>query len=410
MRKHFALDLDEGWLEPDSTDKPVSYLSPKQLSTPINHILLTGSTGKIGGYLLKDLIETTDTKITCLVRGATDEQTQEKVLHNLAVYGNIDKWREKLAEGRIRVINADLEKINLGLSDEVYKQLIDGIDCVIHAAAVTSLRGSYEKLYPINVLATQLVIDFALQTKSKYMTYISSYSIFGEKIFIDREPITEDEFDIGQKFHKLGYQKTKFEAEALINKAKKKGLKGLILRLGNIMGDSETGAFKIDKSLMTDFFYGFTVILIKERVFPLFMQYFNVCPVDYCAKSVNYLIVTKRYYDTNFHILNPHQPRMIEVGYELKKVAAELGFSIDLLSPNDYIKFLDKNGRVDRMERLFLAQIESYAQYLLSRGGCQVGCQYTQFFLTDSGITCEKVSEKLLMKYILKVREMLQMS
>lgn len=87
-------------------------------------VILTGSTGSLGSYLLDALAKYPDvTKIYCLNRKVASEQLQTKA--NTA-RGLISTWGE-----RIKFLKADLSKPELGLSTEVYGSLLEEASVII---------------------------------------------------------------------------------------------------------------------------------------------------------------------------------------------------------------------------------------------------------------------------------------
>ena len=80
-------------------------------------VVLTGSTGSLGSYLLDCLVANTQvTKIVCLNRGA-DSETKQKISNKSR--GLITEWGAK-----VQFLTTDLSKSNLGLGTNDYKMLV----------------------------------------------------------------------------------------------------------------------------------------------------------------------------------------------------------------------------------------------------------------------------------------------
>jgi short-subunit dehydrogenase involved in D-alanine esterification of teichoic acids len=70
--------------------------SDRNLSKTSNDILLTGATGFIGVFLLRELLQSTNRTIHCIVRGATLEEAQQRLKKKLAQSKReTEKEREK---------------------------------------------------------------------------------------------------------------------------------------------------------------------------------------------------------------------------------------------------------------------------------------------------------------------------
>ncbi|MFD7719116.1 amino acid adenylation domain-containing protein, partial [Streptomyces sp. NPDC059814] len=72
--------------------------------------LLTGASGFLGAFLLRDLVETTDGPVDCLVRAADDHTAAQRLRANLERYG---LWRPRYAE-LIHPVPGDLAAPGLG--------------------------------------------------------------------------------------------------------------------------------------------------------------------------------------------------------------------------------------------------------------------------------------------------------
>jgi hypothetical protein len=86
-------------------------------------IILTGSTGSLGSYLLDTLISSPKvSKVYCLNRRPDAEQHQAKVN---ALRGLVSKW------DRVEFLHVDLSKPSLGLEESIYERLRDEASAVI---------------------------------------------------------------------------------------------------------------------------------------------------------------------------------------------------------------------------------------------------------------------------------------
>ena len=87
-------------------------------------VVLTGSTGSLGSYLLDSLFTNTHvTKIICLNRGA-DGETKQKYSNRSR--GLITEWGDK-----VRFLTTDLSKSDLGLYADDYQMLINEASAII---------------------------------------------------------------------------------------------------------------------------------------------------------------------------------------------------------------------------------------------------------------------------------------
>ena len=97
-------------------------------------VFLTGATGFLGAFVLKDLLRTDRvSKVFCLVRDASQEKAMERLRHSSTGRGIWDEQWIKLA--RLEVLCGDLDRTYFGLSAEVWQKVTNEVDVVIHNGA-----------------------------------------------------------------------------------------------------------------------------------------------------------------------------------------------------------------------------------------------------------------------------------
>lgn len=121
-------------------------------------ILLTGSRGYLGRHLLQILV--TDTRVTrvyCLVRE-----------HDINDNDN----------SKVRVIQSDVSKPDLGLSDGIYAALVAETNVIIHCAANRSFWDQYEVLRPDNYNSVKELARLAVMApRSVPLHFMSSGAV-----------------------------------------------------------------------------------------------------------------------------------------------------------------------------------------------------------------------------------------
>ena len=85
-------------------------------------VLLTGATGFLGGYLLKELVERTEMPIYCLTRSDGTLGARARLMDNLHFLFGADAVEAWPLE-RIAIVEGDLAKERFGLSAVSYTHL-----------------------------------------------------------------------------------------------------------------------------------------------------------------------------------------------------------------------------------------------------------------------------------------------
>ena len=202
-------------------------------------VLVTGTTGFLGAFLLDQLLNTTgnDTRFYCLVRDRNDGQGKpiNRVLETLKFYGLASQF----ADDRIIPVPGDLTRPQMGLDNHQYQELAGKIDLVFHCAASVNYAYPYAAAKPHTVGGTLEVLKFACSATPKTVQYISSNGIFpgGD----DTPYLENDRIDDFADRMEGGYNQAKWVAERLVWSAVSRGLPVCIFRPGNIGHHSGTG-------------------------------------------------------------------------------------------------------------------------------------------------------------------------
>ena len=103
-------------------------------------VFLTGATGFLGAFVLKDLLRTDRvSKVFCLVRDASQEKATERLRHSSTGRGIWDEQWVKSA--RLEVLCGDLDRTQFGLPAEVWHKVAGEVDVILHNGAfVCSIR------------------------------------------------------------------------------------------------------------------------------------------------------------------------------------------------------------------------------------------------------------------------------
>ena len=371
-----------------------------QLNAFPRTVFLTGATGVLGGRILTDLLQSTASRIYCLARGDDPAHCQERVRSLLRVY-DPDARLESEFLARVSVLSGDVTRERLGLTAEDFAALQGQTDLTIHAAANTSLLGKYKRLEPINVQGTARVIDFCLGTRSKRLSFVSTYTVMGDKTFDARVCFRETDYDMGQGFAHMNYQRSKFRAEAMVRAARAQGLIWHIFRPGQIYGDSVTGAYPHSATRVTGLFYDLFKTAMDTGVMPEAYIHYDVVPVDYVSRGIIALSAgTDNFFDV-YHLTNPDAKSFAQVMGLLR----EIGYPIELLPEPLYKQKLrsaeiTKNGKAYSSAMLtafrrwyFIAKVSFY-------GSAMTDCEYTRAKLEQLGVSCAPLDRRLIETYV----------
>jgi fatty acid CoA ligase FadD9 len=262
-------------------------------------ILLTGSTGFLGAFLLDTLLTTTNCRIHCIVR-AGQVTPIERIKSTMEYHKRI---LPQDFEHRVIAYNGDLSQERLGLDEQTFSRLCETIRIIYHNGAHVNSLFTYEKLKAENVASTREIIKMATTGPLKVIHYTSTISVV--RNFVTRritEDVDENETQ-DQLFHRLdtmgGYAATKYVAEKLLRKARDAGVPVTIYRPGMIGHDRVTGCCN-----MTDWVNRFILACIHVGMYPITRARLNAVPVDQVASIIVQASQMESSLEQCYHIVN----------------------------------------------------------------------------------------------------------
>jgi thioester reductase-like protein len=245
------------------------------------------------------------------------------------------------------------------------------------------------------------VIEFCLGTVEKNLSYVSTYTVMGDKTFDDSVRFQETDYDLGQGFKYMNYQRSKFRAEAMVRGAQARGLKWRIFRPGQIYGDSITGAYPHSETQVTGLFYDLFRTAMDTRVMPESYIHYDVVPVDYVSRGIVALSAGVENLFDVYHLTNPDAKTFSQVMGLLR----EIGYAIDLVPEEIYKQKLRRGEITKNGEPYTSTMLKAFSLwYFISKisfyGSAMTDCEYTRAKLEKLGVTCAPINRKLIETYV----------
>lgn len=368
---------------------------------PMNtgNVLLTGATGFLGIHILYELLVQTDIDIYCLVRG---DQAKLKLDKMLSFYFPA---LSETFKNRVFVVRGDISLNQFGLSDDLYEDLGQKVQTILHCGALVKHYGNYSEFEKINVQGTQEVINFCLKFNKK-LNHISTISISGDFLadqFRNTTVFSEEDFYIGQDYKVNVYIRSKFEAENLIFKAEMKGLEAAIFRVGVVTGRYLDGKFQ--HNIEQNAFYRRIKSLVSLRVIPesFLDQSIEFTPVDFCAKGIVNIVKVNQTPGLVFHMFNHQKIRAIELVSFLR----ELNITVQTLTNQDFDAYITRLSQTkEGKEKLSgLVTDLSINKRLNYNNAVIVDSTFTINYLKQTDFEWPEVAAEYLMKVLSNMRE-----
>ncbi|WP_054741829.1 SDR family oxidoreductase [Cellulosilyticum ruminicola] len=213
------------------------------------HILVLGATGFLGVYLLREILIQSKAKVTVLIRGKGIERLQHQY-NNFFGEGAFEK-----EINRIQVVNGDLTKNYMGLSEEDFKKLSENIDAIVNSAALVKHMGKNAEFETVNINIVKNIIELAAIGRKKVIHHMSTLGItYGEQGESKKSLFTEYDETVHHELTNQ-YLHSKYEAEQILFKARNQGIESTIYRMNGILFDSMTGKYQENMAQSTNYVF-----------------------------------------------------------------------------------------------------------------------------------------------------------
>ena len=219
------------------TDKCSASLQPEEARNDIRRdiprvIVLTGSTGALGSYLLEAFALCEDiTHIYCLNRSAEPKQRQAQMSGSRGLAAQWDTQR-------VKFLTCDFAKSDLGLGHQQYTNILKDVDLIIHNAWQVDFNISLESYEPMHIQGVRNLIDFSINSHHQaQIFFISSVGTVMNWSAHRKGQVPEEVFDDFSLPLGMGYTESKFVAERLLAIANTRcNIPVSICRVGQIAG------------------------------------------------------------------------------------------------------------------------------------------------------------------------------
>ena len=353
----------------------------RRVVTDPEHIFLTGATGFLGAFLLRELLRTTSATVYCLVRAEDEAEGRRKLEANLRWYrlaGDVDLTR-------LVVVPGDLAQTRLGLGEERFDALAGQVDVVYHSGATVNWLLPYTRLSAANVVGTQEVLRLAARHRTVPVHHVSTTGVFaGPRV--PGVPLAVADPTGPAKELPSGYLRSKWVAEQVVAMAGRSGLPVSVYRMDLLSGDRSSGACQT-----RDFLWLSVKGLIQVGAVPdTLTGSVPMVPVDYAAAAVVALACRG---NGTFHISNPGRAQWRDIvdrlrvrGYRLVDMDRDV-WRRTVMAQRD-------NALIPLFDAFDLMMSDSAAFYPL------VDVSEAEQALAGTGVECAPVTADLIDTYI----------
>ncbi|MBJ6613342.1 thioester reductase domain-containing protein [Streptomyces griseoincarnatus] len=344
----------------------------------VSEVFLTGATGFLGAFLLRDLLRQ-GLVVHCLVRGADTAAARDRLAANLRALELLDD----VDLDRVRVYTGDVTKPRLGLAEDTYAGLARRVGAVYHSAAKVNFLTLYKWLRKSTVQATHGILRFACAARAT-LHHVSTTGVFEPGA--DRPPRAELDPTGPPEALSLGYTKSKWVAEQLVLEASRRGVPVTIHRPGQVWGDSVTGACQPN-----DFVWRFIKGAVQVGLYPRrFRLEMNMVPVDYVSAAI---VAASRLPEGTGGIYHQVSPRTL-TSDEILRLLRGVGYELPEVSILKWMKAVAAD-LTNSMAPLLSILVESEKVEV-----ARFADEATRDLLDGTGIVCPDIDDKVFGTYV----------
>ncbi|MFC7310641.1 thioester reductase domain-containing protein [Streptomyces monticola] len=346
-------------------------------------ILLTGATGFLGAFLLRDLMRQTSARVHCLVRGTDAQDALARLRANMEWY----RLWDTVDEERLSIVVGDLSERQLGLSDEQFDSLSRTVDVVYHNGARVHWLHPYTALRAANVAGTQEVLRLAARHRTVPVHYVSTVGVFdGPRE--DGEPLKVTDPTGPAELLPSGYLQSKWVAEQIIELARGRGLPVSVYRVDVISGDTVNGACQT-----RDFVWLSLKGILQSGAAPAGVEgRFHLLPVDYVSGTILTVSRQPESAGRTFHLFNQSSLSLGECVENLRRLGYELG-ELDWSQWRERVQSDRENALQPLLHAFELMTSDTDSFYP------PIDTSETEAALTDTDVNCPPLTSELFARY-----------
>ncbi|MGL6193490.1 MAG: SDR family oxidoreductase [Thermoguttaceae bacterium] len=275
-----------------------------------NYHFLTGATGLVGSYLLRNLLRAGES-VVVLARPCKKTSAEQRI------HENLKHWEKELGISlpAPKVIDGNLQDITWVENNKAW--FTENCKSVIHCAASLTFYGhKSDEPWRSNIDGTKNILTLCKECNIKDLHYFSTAYVAGSA-----KHFYENQLDVGQSLRN-DYEQSKFDAEKMV-RGSDFIEKLTVYRPSIVVGDSQTA--------YTATFHGFYAVLklahTLVRRLPLgstsgrgllealgvgASDRKNFIPVDWVADVFDFIFRNPEFHGKTYHMTSPEPPLLTD--------------------------------------------------------------------------------------------------
>lgn len=212
--------------------------------------VLTGATGSLGCHIAAQLSTREEVrKIYCLVRASCTIDAYDRVLKAMRSRRVYDSLPSS-ARNKLIALPADLSHPTLGLEATAYNVLTSEITDIIHCAWSVNFNLHLSSFVRDSITGLKHLIDLSLRTQRPTPASFNFCSSISAVVHTSDNEIPESLPESLSYAQDMGYAQSKLVGEHIcIHAAAQRGLAARVLRIGQVIGDTQHGIWNTTEAI-----------------------------------------------------------------------------------------------------------------------------------------------------------------
>lgn len=284
-------------------------------------------------------------QVYCLVRAHSTVEADDRLRRSMRarhVYdGLFDSARAKLI-----ALPFDLSQANLGLGASTYELITSQVTEVIHCAWSVNFNLQLSSFEKSNIAGLVHLIDLCLKAKRPNPASFNFCSSVSTVMHNDSDEIQESLPGTLSAAQDMGYAQSKLVGEHICaNASKSAGIQTRVLRIGQIIGDTQHGIWNATEAIPLIFQCATTI-----GALPKLDESLLWLPVDIVAQAVidiSFLSPTAFVDSSRSEVFNIVSPHAFHWTNDLLPHLRRAGLAFKELAPRDWLQRLQQSSNRD---------------------------------------------------------------
>jgi len=300
--------------------------------------IVTGATGSLGAHLVSQLVtKPTTQKVYCLVRAKDRSSAQERTIQSLKLR-RVHKDLAATHLSKIVALPSDFSDPLLGLTEDVYAELLDSANMVIHCAWQVNFNMDVSSFENAHIKGSHNLMTLCLKSRRaspasfNFCSSISSVANTpGAQTIPETLPAYEDAMP-------MGYAQSKLVTEKLCDIATRTTtLPARVLRIGQVSGDTKFGIWNATEVIPLTVRSAKTLGALPA---PVNDEVVSWIPADVAAGTIidlSYLPPASQKGAPVFHISHP---KLLSWNNDFLPALRAAGLEFESVKPTEWIRRL----------------------------------------------------------------------